>query len=113
MYNYGICNAIRVIDDLKKIKYPESGLVLENYISKDRKVLHWLKTAHSNKIEIIKKIMDVKYWVDKDFNDLESIVNKEIGPEPIENSKEYFGLIGTEVVLESDDIVCLEDDIVH
>lgn len=112
-YNYEMCNITRIINDLEKIKYPESGYALENYISENRKVMHWLKTAHSNKIEIIKKIMDVKYWVDKDFNDLESIVNKEIGPEPIENSKEYFGLIGTEVVLESDDIVCLEDDIVH
>ena len=112
-YNYEMCNITRIINDLEKIKYPESGYALENYISENRKVMHWLKTAHSNKKEIIKKIMDVKYWVDKDFNDLESIVNKEIGPEPIENSKEYFGLIGTEVVLESDDIVCLEDDIVH
>ena len=113
LYNYEICNITRIINDLEKIKYPESGYALENYISENRKVMHWLKTAHSNKIEIIKKIMDVKFWVDKDFNDLESIVNKEIDPEPIENSTEYFGLIGTEVVLENEDIVCLEDDIVH
>ena len=95
-YNYDLYNATRVIDDLKKIKYPESGLALENYISKDRKVLHWLKTAHSNKIEIIKKIMDVNLWVDKDFNDLESIVKEELIPKTKEIFIEDFCLTGME-----------------
>ena len=95
-YNYDLYNATRVIDDLKKIKYPESGLALENYISKDRKVLHWLKTAHSNKIKIIKKIMDVNLWVDKDFNDLESIVKEELIPKTKEIFIEEFCLTGME-----------------
>ena len=58
--------------------------------------MHWLKTAHSNKIEIIKKIMDVNLWVDKDFNDLESIVKEELIPKTKEIFIEDFCLTGME-----------------
>ena len=65
------------------IKYPESGVFLENFISENRTIIKWLKTIQEE--EYAKKAMDVKLWVDKDFNKLESLVGKFI----VENNNQY------------------------
>ena len=70
-YDYRRCNVMKKVDNSKKIKYPESGIVLENYISNNKKVIKWLK-KYQNKEGEIKQIKNVELWVGKDFNILES-----------------------------------------
>ena len=41
--DYKRCNVLKKVDDQKEIKYPESGVVLENYISRNKKIIRWLK----------------------------------------------------------------------
>ena len=62
------------INKNKVIKYCESGVVLENFISENRTIIKWLKTIQEE--EYAKEVMDVKIWIDKDFNKLESLVAK-------------------------------------
>ena len=69
--DYRRCNVMKKVDNSKKIKYPESGIVLENYISNNKKVIKWLK-KYQNKEGEIKQIKNVELWVGKDFNILES-----------------------------------------
>ena len=76
-YDYHRCHVKRKINESKIIKYPESGKVLESYISNDKKIIRWLKMVHT-KTEIIKTVMDVKIWIGKDFNTLESLVKNYI-----------------------------------
>ena len=56
----------------KEIKYPESGIVVENYISNNKKIIRWLKKLQSK--EEIKKILNINLWIDKDFKTLESLI---------------------------------------
>ena len=70
-YDYRRCNVMKKVDNSKKIKYPESGIVLENYISNNKKVIKWLK-KYQNKEGEIKQIKNVELWIGKDFNILES-----------------------------------------
>ena len=69
--DYRRCNVMKKVDNSKKIKYPESGIVLENYISNNKKVIKWLK-KYQNKEGEIKQIKNVELWIGKDFNILES-----------------------------------------
>ena len=73
----------RIIDKNKVIKYSESGVVLEHFISQNRTIIKWLKTVQD--ILYTKQVMDVNMWVDKDFNKLESLVANFIG----ENNNQY------------------------
>ena len=72
-YDYQRCNVIKKVDNSKEIKYPESGIVLENYISSNKKIIRWLKKLQS-KDEEIKKIINVDLWIGKDFKTLESLI---------------------------------------
>ena len=72
-FDYQRCNVIKKVDISKEIKYPESGIVLENYISNNKKIIRWLKKFQNNNEEI-KKIMNIKLWIDKDFKNLESLI---------------------------------------
>ena len=63
---------LKKIDKNKIIKYPESGVVLENFISGNRTIIKWLKTNKNKKKA--KKVLNVALWVDKDFNKLELLL---------------------------------------
>ena len=71
--DYRRCHVNKKVSVSKIIKYPESGIVLENYISNNKSIIKWLKIAQNNREEIL-KIMDVNLWVDKDFTKLENLV---------------------------------------
>ena len=73
-HNYRRICVKKRIENYKEIIYPESGVVLENYISEDRKIIKWLKTVQPK--EQGEKILDVSLWVDKNFNNLEKIVEE-------------------------------------
>ena len=75
-HNYSRWKIKKKVNEFKIIDYPESGVVLENYISENRQILRWLRTTHSNDEE--KKILDVSLWVDKDFRKLENIAENYI-----------------------------------
>ena len=73
-YNYirkNITKKIK-IQDFNSIVYPESGVVLEKYISENRKIINWMRRVHDKNEE--EKILDVSLWVDKDFEKLEKTV---------------------------------------
>ena len=74
--NYKRMSVKRNIKNLGKKVFPESGVVLENYISNNRIVLKWLRTIHGNNKE--KLLLDVSLWVDKDFSKLEKIIENYI-----------------------------------
>ena len=71
-YNFRRRFVKKKIDDNKVINFPESGIVLENYISENRTIIRWLKTVHEKKEEqkMVEKILDANFWVDKDFSKL-------------------------------------------
>ena len=70
-FDYQRCNVIKKVNS-KEIKYPESGIVVENYISNNKKIIRWLKKLQSK--EEIKKILNINLWIDKDFKTLESLI---------------------------------------
>ena len=70
--NYKRMSIKKNIKNVGKIIYPESGVVLENFISENRNILRWLRTIHE--YNIAKKLLDVALWVDKDFGQLEKII---------------------------------------
>ena len=72
-FDYQRCNVIKKVDNSKEIKYPESGIVLENYISSNKKIIRWLKKLQ-NKYEEINTIINIDLWVGKDFKKLESLI---------------------------------------
>ena len=92
-----------------KVIYPESGVVLENFISDNRNILRWLKMVQKN--DQIKRLFDVSLWVDKDFNRLEKIINDYINSDKTINDKNestfetYIHPID-EDFLDSDDDTC-------
>lgn len=71
-HNYKRISITKIVSDFKEIIYPESGYVLENYISEDRNIVKWLKSIHP--LEEGKKLLDISLWVDEGFNNLEKIV---------------------------------------
>ena len=71
-HNYKRCQVRKKIDDFKIINYPESGIVLENYISENRNIMRWLKMTHDKNEG--KKLMDISLWIDEDFKKLEDLV---------------------------------------
>ena len=71
-HNFKRISIKRKISDFKEIIYPESGYVLENYISENRGIVNWLKSIHP--LEEGKKLLDISLWVDEKFNNLEKIV---------------------------------------
>ena len=85
-HNYKRISIKKKISDFQNIIFPESGVVVENYISEDRKVLHWLKRIHP--FEEVKDLLDASLWVDKDFNNLEKKVSNYM--EKDENYKENY-----------------------
>ena len=95
-----------------KIKFPKSGVLLENYISKNKKIIRWLKKVQ-NKDEIIKEIMNVDIWIGKDFEKLESLVENYIKSEGKEiNDKNNLFTIDMskndeeEIIISDDDDTC-------
>ena len=85
-HNYKRISIKKKISDFQDIIFPESGVVVENYISEDRKVLHWLKRIHP--FEEVKELLDTSLWVDKDFNNLEKKVFNYVDKD--EKYKEYY-----------------------
>ena len=81
-HNYNrkkILKNIKISDfNYKKVDYPESGIVLENYISENRRIMRWMKKIHKKEE---KQIMNVELWVDKDFNKLEKLIENYIQSE--------------------------------
>ena len=96
------------IDQSKKIKFPESGVLLENYISKNKKIIRWLKKVHK-KEEIIKEIMNVEYWIGKDFEKLESLVENYIKSEEEEISDKN-NLFTNEMSKNDEEEIIISDD---
>ena len=109
--DYKRCNVIKKVDGPKEIKYPESCIVLENYISKNKKIIRWLKKLQS-KEEEIKKVINFKLWIDKDFKKLEALIKDfiNISDEPINvnNSKYsvYTKKNDEDIILSDDDDTC-------
>ena len=99
------------MDSTKEIKYPESGIVVENYISNNKKVIRWLKKLQS-KDEEIKKIINVNLWIDKDFKALESLITNFINlssEQTKENNSKYSIYINKndeDTFLSDDDDTC-------
>jgi len=54
------------VDLYRLVKQRESGVVLESFISENRKIIQWLKLIHDDEQQV-KKIMDVSIWTDKNF----------------------------------------------
>lgn len=111
-YDYIRFHVTKKIDQSKKIKFPESGIVLENYISNNRKIIRWLKKVHK-KNEIIKTIMNVDIWVDKDFKTLESLVENYIKSEgeQISDTNNLYAISPSkndedEIIISDDDDTC-------
>lgn len=88
------------------IKYPESGIILENYISEKRSILKWLKTIHNN--EEVNKILNVELWVDKDFNKLEILVENFIKLDK-NNNYEDVSVFNTSIHSNDEDFIIFDD----
>ena len=58
--------------NLKVIPFPESGRVLENYISENKEVIQSLKTPYKENT----KFINFKYWIGPNFELLENEINK-------------------------------------
>ena len=104
-----IIKNIKNIKNLGKKIYPESGVVLENFISDNRNILRWLKMIHEN--YIVKKLLDVSLWVDKDFSRLEKIIQDYITSNNDINNKnesrfEVYIHSNDDDYLDSDDDTC-------
>jgi len=110
-YDYKRCNVLKKVDEQKEIKYPESGIVLENYISRNKKIIRWLKKVQ-RKDEEIKKVIDFKLWIDKDFTSLENMITDFINSsdEPINvNNSQYSIYINRndeDIFISDDDDTC-------
>ena len=78
-HDFNRCEIKKKIKINDFVNYPESGVVLENFISEKRKILKWLKTIH--KKNDIKEILDFSLWVDKDFNKLEEKIESYLNNE--------------------------------
>ena len=109
--DYKRCNVLKKVDDQKEIKYPESGVVLENYISRNKKIIRWLKKVQ-RKTEEIKKVIDFKLWIDKDFTSLENMITDfiNLSDEPINvNNSQYSIYINRndeDIFISDDDDTC-------
>ena len=107
--NYKRLSVKKNIKNLEKKIYPESGVVLENFISDNRNILRWLKMIHKN--NKVKKLLDVSLWVDKDFSQLEKIIKDYITSNNDINNKnesrfEVYIHSNDEDYLDSDDDTC-------
>ena len=107
--NYKRMSVKKNINNLGKKIYPESGVVLEYFISENRNILRWLKMIHEN--DVVKKLLDVSLWVDKDFSRLEKIIQDNIKSDndsKNENESKYETYIhpNDEDYLDSDDDTC-------
>ena len=78
-HDFNRCKIQKKIKINDFVNYPESGVVLENFISEKRKILKWLKTIHEK--NDIKEILDFSLWVDKDFNKLEEKIESYLNNE--------------------------------
>ena len=78
-HDFNRCEIKKKIKINDFVNYPESGVVLENFISEKRKILKWLKTIHEK--NDIKEILDFSLWVDKDFNKLEEKIESYLNNE--------------------------------
>ena len=50
----------------------ESGAVFDNFIFENINILRWLRMLHRN--IIVKKLLDVSLWIDKDFSQIEKLI---------------------------------------
>ena len=108
-HNYKRLKIRKKIKPFQIIDYPESGVVLENYISENRNVLRWLRKIHGNNEE--KQIMDISLWVERDFKKLEDIVENYINLDKTEDNHEEsiyetFIISNDEDFIDSDSETC-------
>ena len=105
-YNYKRISIKKRISNFKEIIYPESGVVLENYISENKNVLRWLKSLHS--FEEYKGLLNVSLWVDDKFSDLEKIVENFLNKDKRckENSSQFSSVIHEEDLADYNDDAC-------
>ena len=85
-HDFNRCKIQKKIKINDFVNYPESGVVLENFISEKRKILKWLKTIHEE--DDIKEILDITLWVDKDFNKLEEKIESYLNNE--DDKEEHY-----------------------
>ena len=108
-FDYQRCNVIKKVNS-KEIKYPESGIVVENYISNNKKIIRWLKKLQNK--EEIKKILNINLWIDKDFKTLESLITNFISfssDQTNENNRKfsiYINKNDEDTFLSDDDDTC-------
>ena len=107
-FDYQRCNVIKKVNS-KEIKYPESGIVVENYISNNKKIIRWLKKLQSK--EEIKKILNINLWIDKDFKTLESLISNfiSLSEQTYENNSKfsiYINKNDEDTFLSDDDYTC-------
>ena len=85
-HDFNRCKIQKKIKINDFVNYPESGVILENFISEKRKILKWLKTIHAK--NDIKEILDITLWVDKDFNKLEEKIESYLNNE--DDKEEHY-----------------------
>lgn len=106
-HNYKRCKVQKKVEEFKIIDYPESGMVLENYISENRNIMRWLKKIHGKNEG--KKIMDISLWIEKDFKKLENLVQNFITLDNNNNNGKN-NLYKTFVSSADEDFIDSEDD---
>ena len=104
-HNYKRISIKKKMSDNKEIIFPESGVVLENFISEDRKVLNWLKKIHP--FEEVKCLFDTSLWIDNNFEKLEKIVGDNVNKD--DSYKEYNSKYSS-IFYENDDSLDYSDD---
>ena len=92
-HNYERKSINKKVETSKEIIYPESGIVLEHYISENKNIIKWLKKLHPN--EQGQKILNVSLWVDNNFNDLEKIVEEYMSKSDKYKNKDSDSLYST------------------
>ena len=105
-HNYQRCQVKKRINEFKITNYPESGVVLENYISENRNIMKWLKTIHVKNEG--KKLMDISLWIDEDFQKLEELVSNFITSDEDINGKN--SIYNTFINSSDEDFIDSEDD---
>ena len=106
-HNFKRCKVQKKVEEFKIIDYPESGMVLENYISENRNIIRWLKKIHGKNEG--KKIMDISLWIETDFKKLENLVQNFINLDNNYNNGKN-NLYKTFVSSADEDFIDSEDD---
>ena len=107
---YDFCSRVvkKRVDSYRLVKQKESGVVLESFISDNRKIIQWLKLIHNDEQQV-KKIMDASIWTDKNFKKLEKLVTEFIGKD-VMNSCINSSVFDTYPNKNGDDLIVSDDD---